>query len=674
MTESFGRLLLLCGSVGLVGAAACRIACRITTRPALRVLVAATLGCFAAITQALILGLVGLGENGIVLTMASALIAVTVRWRVAPPPGPTLRTQVAAGLGALGRMEQAVLGAVAGAGATTLAYLLWRPFTPYDGLMYHLGEPAIWLHNGHPGSLVPMNQQTPVQAYPKNFEVLVGWLLGLAHTPVVGPLLMFGLLSLGAAGLICGLALVGVDRRRGALAAAAVLLIPVGIIGLGGPSTDLPTLVWIVVTGALCLGAIEEAALLPVAFVAAGLALGTKATAAPAVAMMILATLFVLRRGLRSDTGRLLAGAGLGGGVGALWYIQNWVVYGAPLYPFYRFPAGPPLPATITFYRTSFIDSPGAALRAGTLHGYFEWLGGGVFLLIGLVVAAVAATRLRGGDRRWLAAAVVAALVELLAWSTGPFTGYPNRPGTLFFPLDGIRYLFPGLPIIALPVVLLTRRSGVTRHLAEAVLAAAVAANVWALRYWRSPYRPPNKYLAAGFVLGAAVACGLVVLRGRHLPHRRWWRAPVAAGSVLAFAAVLTVPATGYMTRAVAVPQPPETTQFAIATVVGWLNRQPAWTGGRQAVGAGPIGDALLGGPTYSHRVFLVSQATSCPSVRGLLATNWLVLGVPTYGTAKYDSFYTFDRSTCLQGVRPAFTGGGYVIYRPPEPARERSA
>lgn len=660
-----GRLVLLCLSIGVLGAAAGRVASRLTTRLELRVLAAAALGCFTAIAQALILGLVGLGENGTALTILSLVIGVVVWRQVSPSGGPTLTTQIVAGLSALRPAERVVLGAVVGAGAIAVAYLLWRPFTPYDGLMYHIAEPAIWLHNGHPGSLVPVNQQTPVQAYPKNFEVLVGWLLGLAHSPVVGPLLMFGLMALGALGLISGLALLGVDRRRGALAAAAILFVPVGITQLGGPSTDLPTLVWIVVTGALCLGAIRETTLLPIAFIAAGLALGTKATAAPAVAMMVLATLLVLRRTLRAHAGRLLVGAAPGGALGALWYVQNWFVYGAPLYPFYRFPSGPPLPATITYYKASFLDSPAAAMRAGTWHGYFEWLGGGAFLLAGVIVAGVAATRLRGTERRWLAGAVAAALAEVLLWSAGPFTGYPNRPGTSFFPLDGIRYLFPGLPIVALPLVLLTKRPGMARRLAEVILAAAVAANVWALRYWRSPYRPPSKYLVAGVLLGAAAAGLSVAWRGRHRRARRWLRAPVAAASGVLAAVVLTVPARGYLTRAVAIAQPPETAQLSIPTVVGWLSHQSTWTEGHQGLGAGPIGDALLAGPTYAHRLFLVSQATSCTRLRDLATSDWLVLGVPEVASARYDSFYTFNRSTCLGGVTPAFTGGGFVIYRP---------
>jgi len=661
-----GRLLMLCVSVGALGAAACRIASRLTPKPDLRVIAAVTLGCFAAIAQALLLGLVGLGENGAALTIASLATWVVLSWRVAPPEGPSLLAQIAAGRRALKALDAAVLGAAVVGGVAALADLLWRPYTPYDGLMYHLSEPVLWLHNGHPGSLVAVNQQLPLQTYPRNTEVLLAWLLGLTHTLMIGTLLMFGLLAIAAFGLITALALLGVDRRIGALIAVAILSNPVGVLQLAGASTDLAALTWMVVAATLCLGAIKERALLPVAFIGAGLAVGTKASAAVPVVVMLVATLLLLRRSLWTGRVSLLVGAGLGTAIGGLWYVVNWVVYGAPLYPFSRIPDGRVLPLIITESGESFIRAPLSSLRAGTLHGYFHWFGGGSLLVASAIAAVLALPKLRADERRWLVVAVVAAVLALLAWSTVPFTGYPGVPGTSWFPLDGLRYLFPSLPIVTLPLALLTKTRGVVRQLAVAVLVVVIAANVWALRYWAPPYRPAAVYVLAGLIIGAVFGSWAVAIRHRPLAVKRWLRTPVVAlATVLVAAAALTVPATGYLTRAAALTQPRAYDPFSIPTVVGWLDHQPGWVHGHQAVAAGPILDALLAGPTISHRLILVTQRTSCADVRQLQDTDWLVFNRPETATLKGHRVLTFDRSTCLRAVRPAFVGGRFLIYRP---------
>lgn len=659
------RLLALSVAVGALAAAGTRVTSRLTERADLRIVGGFTLACFAALVEALVLGLAGIGENDIALLVAALVTWVVVRaWL--PAPEPSLRSQLREAAGGLATVDAAGLGTLALAVAAALAEALWRPYTPYDGLQYHLAQPVIWLTNGHPGSLHVVNIQTPLQAYPKNTEVLLGWMLGVSHAYLVGTLLMFAFLVISAIAMVAALRRIDVPARYAVVLTVAVLTLPVAALQIAGASTDLATLCWIAVTAALCFGALEEPALLAVAFVAAGMAIGTKASAAVPVAVGLAATLILLRRRLRERP--FVLGAGVVGGVaiGGLWYVQDWIVYGAPLYPFSRFPSGPTLPLSITGFNTSFLQHPVSALKTGTFHGYLEWFGGGPFLIAASLVAVVGIATWRGRDRRRLAIAVAAAVAALIVWGAGPFTGYPGVAGTTWFPLNGMRYLLPSMTVVILPIAILLSRPGLLRRMVAAGLVVVVALNLYELRHWPAPVRPAGPLVFAGAVVGVVLGGWLVVARrgGARLPPARLAGSLQAVLGVVVATAILAVAAHGYVGRETRQPVNAGDDPLAVRSVVRWLDSQPDWTDGHAPVAAGPILDALLAGPRLTHRLVLIPQSESCASVQALVRDDWIVVPVSDVIRSGPYRFATYTRASCLH-TQPAFTGAGYLVFAP---------
>jgi hypothetical protein len=394
------------------------------------------------------------------------------------------------------------------------------------------------------------------------------------------------------------------------------------------------------------------------------LAIGTKPTCGPLVALALVTTLVVERRIVRQRLRSLAVPTVLALGLSATWYAQTWAVYGAPLYPFYRFPSGPPLPSEFALYGTSFFHDPSGSIRAATWHGYWNWTGGIAFLIIGVIVAAVyAVVATTGRERRWLSAVCAVALVELVLWGMAPFTGWSGQPHSEYLVLSGVRYLLPGLPAIALPLALLTRRSGSARIVATVLLAATLVADVVAMRHWAAPYRP-HGLRGLGVVVAGALVVGLLAawapdLR-RFLGGGRLVPLLIAPVLVVGSAAVLLVPVHGYLHREAQIRQPSELAPLSLEDVVPWLEAQPSWEHGDQTVITGPLIDALLSGPTFAHPLRLVSQSDSCAALRNDRRSDWVVLGPATAGG--------FDRGKCFGAADGVHLVAGYEILAPQVP------
>jgi hypothetical protein len=661
------RLLELSVATSALWSSGVQVASRLTPRADLRLLSAFTLCCFAAIVEALGLGLFGIGENDIALLVATLALWALGRRLVGRADGPTMTEQIRGGLHRLSVVEAAGIGAVVVAVVAALIEALVRPYSSYDALQYHMAQPVIWLTNGHPGSLHVVNIQTPLQAYPKNTEVLLGWLLGLSHALLVGTLLMFAFLVMSAIALVAALARMGVARRSGAFLTLAVLTLPVSLLQIAGASTDLATLCWIVVTAALCLGALETLALLPVALLAAGLAMGTKASAAVPIAVVLVVTIWLVRSRLGSAP-RLPLGAGAIGavGLGGIWYLQDWIVYGAPLYPFSRVPSGPRLPQAITAFNTSFVEHPITALRVGTFHGYLEWFGGGPFLVIAALLAIAAVPVIRRGDRRALLVALAAAVAALIVWGVGPFTGYPGVAGTTWFPLNGTRYLLPSMPIIVLPLAMLLRRDGWLQRIVLGLLVVVIVVNFVELRHWPVPVRPAGPIVFAAGVIGAVAAAFLAMALAGGAPRVHSSRAGIVTVAVglVTMTALLGAVASGYTGREVPQHVRAADDPFSVRIVIGWLNTQSDWVHGSAPVAAGPILDTLLAGPRLSHRLVLIPQSQSCTEVRAVQRRDWVVVPKSVIIRSGPYRFASYNRDDCFTAP-PAFAGGGYLIYRP---------
>ncbi|HVE69520.1 MAG TPA: hypothetical protein VNB64_13165, partial [Solirubrobacteraceae bacterium] len=269
---------LLGAAVAALFGAGSRVAARATAVPLERAVSAVVLAAAAAVTQALALGLVGLGTDPIALGLAAGATWVLARWRLPEPPGRGLSTAALERWRELGPAERAALGAAAGALGAWGVWALHRPAIGLDGVVYHLTEIVGWVHSGRPGEIQRITYEYPVGNYPVTNEVLLAWATGLARSFVPGALSTLAALGLALTAGWMGLRALGVARVAAALALAAVVTLPLTVQQLGGPNTDLPALAWLVTAGALCACAARRPALLAVALVAAALAVGTKTT------------------------------------------------------------------------------------------------------------------------------------------------------------------------------------------------------------------------------------------------------------------------------------------------------------------------------------------------------------------------------------------------------------
>ena len=86
------------------------------------------------------------------------------------PPGPSWAL--------VGRPEdlQAVgAGALSRRGLAWLAWQLRYPSIGFDSALYHYGLVAGWIHNGRPGSVLPLSYDIPYGSYPLTDEVALTW-------------------------------------------------------------------------------------------------------------------------------------------------------------------------------------------------------------------------------------------------------------------------------------------------------------------------------------------------------------------------------------------------------------------------------------------------------------------------------------------------------------------
>src|SRR5215211_3947326 len=171
----------LAASVAALAAAGLRAAALVAPRGLARLITATVLAAATAVATALVLGLVALGTSTVALTAAALLTWAAVR-RLVPEPAVSVREDVGRWWSAQGRVERVLLGAAAGAWAAWTVWLLRYPALGHDMVLYHLPEAAGWVHNGRPGSVVPVISVVPVGNYPLTFEVLLAWGMGLARS------------------------------------------------------------------------------------------------------------------------------------------------------------------------------------------------------------------------------------------------------------------------------------------------------------------------------------------------------------------------------------------------------------------------------------------------------------------------------------------------------------
>jgi hypothetical protein len=632
------HLALLGVASASLWAAGLRVAGRAGADGVERAIAAAVLAAAAAVLQTLCLALVELGGSAAALAVAALATWIGARLLL-PAPAP-LR------LPSLPPRSRIAAGCLAGAGAAWCAWLLAEPQVGFDSSHYHWAEVAVWLESGRPGSDVGISPDIPYGSYPLTNEVLLAWLAGIGRSFVPLALWSAAMLALLAASAWSALRRLRVDPLLAGAAVAALCSVPFLVRQLGDSGTDLPALAWLAAAGALCAAAPRAPGLLPVALLAAALAVGTKTTAVVPAAAVLAAGALACRGRLSRLRVPLAAAAAAGLAVGGTWYLRNLLEHGSPLWPFVGLPGSDPAPRMIELVDHSFLERPRATLD-GNLSGYAERLAGALVL-----VPAALAAPLVARERRVAPAAGVA-LVSLIAWANAPVTGLGD-PALAFpdgYALSASRYLLPAVAACVLTVALAGAAGGRRRRAALAVLWLAVALNVAGNVALNDRQLPPPALLAGGILALGAVAA--LPLPRPPRPSGPAWVALAAAGGAL-----LALPSHGFVDR----HSEAEGTPILGRPALRWLADRERFREGDDPVAVGRIAVAALAGDRFRHELVPLGPDDSCAGVRRRAAGGWLVVTDLRFASG----LEPFRVLRCVRGLRPRFEGGGFRVYALP--------
>jgi hypothetical protein len=228
-----------------------------------------------------------------------------------------------------------IAGPMLATGAICAALALSLPPSNSDSLVYHMPRIGYYLQFR---SLDSYPTMIPRQVfYPANAEILILWSVAFLRSDRLANAVQL------LAWVVTAVAVYGLGRAVGLQASASLLgaglfaLLPQAVLQTGSAHNDLVVTSFLAASLLFLLQAARAprpTTLLVLAGAAAGLALGTKATALLAVPGLLIA--FLLLFGRRLDR-RLLPGLLIGGLtavlLGSYFYVQNWFVYGSPLGP-----------------------------------------------------------------------------------------------------------------------------------------------------------------------------------------------------------------------------------------------------------------------------------------------------------------------------------------------------
>jgi hypothetical protein len=629
-------------AVAGLGGAGLRVASRIGETGLVRVLVAFTLACAAAVCESLGLGLVALGGSSVALGAAAVATWALASLAVARPAIPVSREFVA-WLGGVGRWTQATIPAVAGLVVAWIVWQLRHPLVGGDGLIYHLPIASAWVQNGRPGSVVNVLDGLSVANYPVTNEVLVSWALGISRSWVVASTWSVLLLVVLGGASWATLRSLAIPRRERALAVVALCVMPVVVAQLCGPDTDIAALTWLAVSAALASAARERPRLIYVALIAAGLCFGTKTT--PAILLIGLGVMArrPLAAALRTERVWLLASVAVAVVVGGIWSVRDLIVHGSPFWPLEAAPWGTPVPASLVPLRPSFLSQPRSLISN---HGseYLSTLAGGLLLLAGGLGAAAV--------RRSRPARAVGGLaaVALLIWAASPYTGIEAGA----YAAGATRYLLPALAASTLALVLSTR--GADRRLRfaiDALLVVSIAFSALKTAELGSQFVPGPPTLVAGVVVGIAVgllAAGVLAGGAGRPVHRASGLAMPAVAVVLAAGSAvgLAIAGDGYVARHA---RTPELDSRVLEAAI------PGLGAGSRPIAAGPATVVMLRGDHLDHALSVLDGGETCGSLRARLAHETVVLqGEPV--TPLYTRL-----SACLRGVPREFSSQYVDVY-----------
>ena len=648
--------------------AALLAASRLTPQGLERFLTAVVFAAAVAVAEALALGLAGLGSSPVALCAAAAVTWLAAV-RALPSPEIRVRDELAAWWTRRNGAERAGIAALGGAGVGWLAWQLAFPAIGFDSSLYHYSFVAGWIHNGRPGSVLDLSYDIPYGSYPMTDEVALTWGTGIARSwmPIAlwNPA-MFGLLGLAGWTTVRRL---GVGVRPAVLAIAALLALPLLVRQLNEAQTDLPSLAWLGCVAALVVGSARRPALLVPAVLAAGLAIGTKTTAAPIAVPLLAVGAYEARGELRRLWPWVALGLAGAVGVGGVWYLRNLVEHGSPLWPFAGGPWGDPPPRFLGSIDGTFAQRPIATLD-GRLDVYAERMAGATLVLAAaltvLVVALVGRVR---GRRQGLDLVLTAALMALglVAWSMAWGTGLQTTNVVVdqaVWSLSATRYLLPAIGAGVVTLALATRIPGWAGRVAEAALAGSL---LWSLAVdvgFGVPYTPPARTLAAG------AGGGLVVLGLVHLLRARTdlrLRRPVSSRA----AAVVTAVVAGVLLAPLSMGHVERYTRVAGSTAYGravtaWLLRQPGFKDGDRPVAFASRGvPAQFAGDRFEHELRLVPPDIRCDRLARWVGNAALVVTRPVFfggilGVEPYGA------PGCVSWRRATFNDGTFAVFLDP--------
>ena len=649
---------LLGVSVAALVAAGLRAASHLAPGGLARAVAAVVLAAGCAVAEALLLGLVGLGTNAAALTIA-ALATWGAAVAVLPPQGPSVLRELGSWWTSRTLLERLLVGGLLGAALAWTGWLLRHPSIGFDSSLYHYTLVAEWMWSGRPGSQPTISYGLPFSSYPLTHEVLLAWEAGLARSFV--PLALMTPLACGlvvVAGWL-GLRELRVRPAVAGLAIAALLSVPWVVRELNEPLGDLTSLSWVVATAALCACAVRHPALLAPAIVAAGLAVGTKTTAAVPTLLVLGLTAFRTRARLPALAPLLGAATLFAAVIGGLWYLRNLIQHGSPAWPFVAAPWGDPVPPFIDLIDTRFVERPLRTLE-GRWDDYGSVLAGGVALLAGALLTPVVARS------RAVLAAVAAAAIAVIAWALAPVTGLSDAtevPAVEIWSLSTSRYLLPAIACGCLALALATVRGGAAMAWGVAVLVAAIAWNVVEVFGLGSPYIPRLSTLLAGAAAGLIAVALLLLLARVDLPSPA---RPVRGAAVILTAlvaavagATLALAADGFLRRHAGVER---SSSVDGRRFTAWFVSQPGFEDGdRPVFTAGRFMAAQLAGQRFQHDLELLPRDASCRQVEQAARRGWLVLdlrlprGVLGVGTV--------PAAKCRPSARPVYDDGWFRVY-----------
>jgi len=455
-----GRALAGLGGMGLVAALGTGVGVlflrRLDLAPAERLVWAAAVGLGALSLASLGLGAAG-GLRPVVLwVLTAAGLAGVGRplWRA-------LQAAWADVTWRPGHRFEALLAVYCG--LSLLLALTWAlvPPTAWDGLVYHLTGPKLYLATGrvfHPLDL-------PYLGFPQMVEMLFAWGIGLGGERAAAPIHWFY-------GLLMVLVLVTAGRRwmggaAGWLAAAVLLSAPSIVLLAGWPYVDLALMVYTTLAF-LSLARFREGdpgarPWLLLSGVFAGLALSTKYTALALLPALALTLLLAHRTSAIRDPQsaisilHLLLLTAVALAVWSPWLAKNLLLTGNPVYPFFF--GGQYWDA----WRTWWYDRPGTGLlytvpwklltapwdatvwgvEGG--EGYSATVG--PLYLAFLPLLFLAWQRLPVAQRRWLGSAITCSAVLYGFWLWGLARTALLRQTRLLFPAFGLLALLVGAAV-----------------------------------------------------------------------------------------------------------------------------------------------------------------------------------------------------------------------------------